>query len=74
MQLASTRTIYTDNGLFTLLNINVTHYSSSGGVKQLHFDSSGVKRAEPRSKYQHMCIAIFHNLFKDSWGGISILR
>lgn len=44
-QLDLTGPIYTDNGVFTLLNINVTHYSSTGEVKQLHLDSSGVKRA-----------------------------
>lgn len=58
MQFNLTAPIYTDNGVFTLLNINVTHYSSSGEVKQLLLDSISVKRAEPRSKYQRMCIAI----------------
>ena len=38
---------------------------------QLYLDSSGVKRADPRSKYQHMCIAISISYLKIH-GDISI--
>lgn len=60
VQFALTRQIHTDKytqimGVFTLLNINATHYSSSGGVKQPHLDSSRVRGAEPIGHNTGVC-------------------